>query len=54
MSKCEQLNWHLHKDVFAVHTQTRGCFILSLPEQEHQGLEESPEVVVPVNGGFII
>lgn len=54
MLESEQLSWHLHKDGFAVHTQTRGCFVLSLPEQEHQGLEEGPEVVVPINGGFII
>lgn len=54
MSKCEQLNWHLHKAVLAVHTQSRGGSVLSLPEQEHQGLEEGAEVVVPINGGFII
>lgn len=54
MLESEQLSWHLHKDICAVPTQIRGCFILSLPKQEHQGLEEGPEVVVPINGGFII
>lgn len=54
MSMSEQLNWHLHKAVLAVHTQTTGCSVLSSPEQEHQGLQEGAEVVVPINGSFVI
>jgi len=29
-------------------------FDICLPEQKHQGLKEGTEIIVPIDGGFVI